>query len=933
MSLTMLRRARRAAGLFLLVATTAAAQGRLTSPKEAFGFTIGDDYQLATYTQLTDYWRKLDTESDRLVVQSIGKTAEGRDQWMAILTSPTNHAKLDRLREIAARLARAEGLTDEQARALAREGKAVVWIDGGLHATEVLGAHQLMEHVWQMVSRNDEETLRLLDDVVQLVVHANPDGMELVSSWYMRRSNPRERSSQGLPRLYQKYIGHDNNRDFYLNAQPESENMSRVMYREWHPQIMYNHHQTGPAGTVMFAPPFRDPHNHNIDPLLINSLSLVGAAMHTRFAAENKPGVVMRNGASYQTWWNGGLRTTAYFHNIVGILTETIGNPTPIQIPFVPSRQVSTGDIPFPIPPQTWHFRQSIDYSITANRAILDLASRYREQWLYNIYLMGRNAIQRGNADTWTTFPSRVEAAEEAARRDREAQGGRGQQAGGGFGGGGGGQGGGVDKKYFDQFLRDPALRDPRGYIIPASQPDFPTATRFVNALLKSGVDIHRATGPFSVAGKSYPAGSYVIKTAQAFGAHVRDLMEPQDYPNDIPYPGGPPRAPYDNSGYTLALQMGVQYDRVQDGFDGPFEKITTPLVAKAPGGIVASGGPGWTLAPHYNDAITAVNRLLKAGAQVYRLTATSAGRQAGSLYIPRSGTAENVVTRLADERGLRFEAAASAPSSSAMVRMRPVRVGLWDQYGGSMPSGWIRWLLEQMEIPFEVVYPPRLDQGNLAQQFDVLIFPGGAIPGSGGPGGGGGGFGGQQPSPEDIPAEYRDRLGRVTRDKTLPQIRAFLEAGGRVVAIGSSSLNLADHLDLPAANHLVERTPNGETRPLPREKLYVPASLMEVAVDTTAPVAWGMPSKAIVMFDENPALRLDPGAVASGAIRPAAWFASARTLRSGWAWGQTYLEGGIAAAEAKVGRGTAYLLTPEITFRAQPHGTFKFLFNAIMNP
>jgi hypothetical protein len=179
----------------------------------------------------------------------------------------------------------------------------------------VLGAHQLIEHVWQMVSRTDAETTRILDDVIQLVVHANPDGMELVSSWYMRNPDPSKRSYSDIPRLYQKYIGHDNNRDFYLNAMPESENMSRVLYREWYPQIMYNHHQTGPAGTVMFMPPFRDPFNYVYDPLIPAGLNLVGAAMETRMAAEQKPGTTRRNGANYSTWWNGGLRTTAYFRD------------------------------------------------------------------------------------------------------------------------------------------------------------------------------------------------------------------------------------------------------------------------------------------------------------------------------------------------------------------------------------------------------------------------------------------------------------------------------------------------------------------------------------------------------------------------------------------------------------------------------------------
>ncbi|MGH7466323.1 MAG: M14 family metallopeptidase, partial [Longimicrobiales bacterium] len=338
----------------------------------------------------------------RMVLDTIGVSEEGRTQLMAIITSPENHRSLDRYREISRRLALAEGLSDDEARRLAREGKAVVWIDGGLHATEVLGAQQLMETVFQLLSRDDPETLRILNDVIILAVHANPDGMELVSDWYMRNPDPAERTTSGLPRLYQKYVGHDNNRDFYASTQSETENMNRVMYTEWYPQIVYNHHQTGPAGTVMFAPPFRDPFNHNYDPLIPVSIDMVGAAMHDRFLREDKPGVTMRSGANYSTWWNGGLRTTPYFHNMIGLLTETIGSPTPLDIPFIPRRQIPHSDLPAPIEPQRWHFRQSVDYSVTANYAVLDIASRRRDTFLYNIYKMGRNAIERGSRDTWT---------------------------------------------------------------------------------------------------------------------------------------------------------------------------------------------------------------------------------------------------------------------------------------------------------------------------------------------------------------------------------------------------------------------------------------------------------------------------------------------------------------------------------------------------
>ncbi|MCI0662816.1 MAG: peptidase, partial [Acidobacteria bacterium] len=232
--------------LMLCFFATASAQNKITSPKEQFGFNIGDDYQLVNYTQYETYLKKLDQESDRLKFIEMGKSAEGRTMYLAILTSPENHRKLERFKEISRRLALAEGLTDDQARALAKEGRAVVWIDGGLHATEVLGAQQLIETVYQLVSLKDAETLRFLNDAIVLGCLVNPDGMELVSNWYMRNSDPARRSSAGLPRLYQKYIGHDNNRDFYMSAQPESEAINRIFYHEWFPQIVYNHHQTGP---------------------------------------------------------------------------------------------------------------------------------------------------------------------------------------------------------------------------------------------------------------------------------------------------------------------------------------------------------------------------------------------------------------------------------------------------------------------------------------------------------------------------------------------------------------------------------------------------------------------------------------------------------------------------------------------------------------
>jgi len=920
--------------LAFVIAATAQTPRHLTTPKEALGFDVGDDYQLATYTQLTAWWKKLAAESDRMKLVEMGKTEEGRPQWMAIITSPENQKKLEHYKEISQKLAHAEGLTDDEAHALAHEGKAVVWIDGGIHATEVLGAHQLMEFVWEMVSRNDPETLRILNDDIILAVHCNPDGMELVSNWYMRQSDPLKRSTQFVPVLWQKYIGHDDNRDFYMSNMKESTNMNRQLFIEWFPEIMYNHHQTGPAGAVMFAPPFRDPFNYNFDPLIPLQIELVGAAMHSRMVAEGKPGTVQRSGATYSTWYNGGLRTVTYFHNMIGLLTETIGNPTPMEVPLIADRQLPNGDEPFPVPPQTWHFRQSIEYSMTANRAVLDLASKYREDFLYNLYRMGRNSIERGSRDSWTITPKRIEALEAAAANGSSAPGGRGGRAAStapsdaGFGGGTGG----LATKLYASVLHDPALRDPRGYIIPSDQPDFPTATKFINALLKNGITILRATVDFQVAGKHYPAGSWVVKSAQAFRPHVLDMFEPQDHPNDFRYPGGPPIPPYDVTGYTLAFQMGVKFDRILDAFDGPFEKVNG-LQNAPPEKILGPAQPtGYLISHQQNDAFIVVNRLLKNGDEVYWLKkpATIAGRSTGpgTIFVPARPQTRPVLQKATTDLGVTVEGVTARPSGEAF-KLKPVRIGLWDQYGGSMTSGWLRWIFEQFEFPFEVVYPQTLDQGDLATRFDVLVFPSGAMPRSVGLGEarGRGGFS-RQPSPDEIPEQYRKMLGNVTTEKTVPQLRKFVDAGGTIVTIGDST-ELARLFGLPVEDGLTERMADGRARPLPHEKFYVPGSVLQASVDNTDPVAYGMGSVVDVFFENSPVFRLSPEAELKG-IKPVLWFPNATPLRSGWAWGQGYLEGTVAAAEAPMGEGRLFLLGSEAAFRGQPHGTYKLLFNSI---
>ncbi|MBX3401637.1 MAG: peptidase [Gemmataceae bacterium] len=888
-------------GVLLLVASAAAQAPTITTPKQFLGYDIGDDYFLANFQQLKGYWEKLATQSDRIKLVTIGTTEEGRPQIAAIVTSPENHKILDGLKDISRRLARAEGVTENQARELAARGKAVVWIDGGLHASEVLCAQVLIETVYRFLAANDAETKRILDDVVILFVHANPDGHDLVADWYMKEKDPAKRTSTGLPRLYQKYIGHDNNRDFYANTQAETKNMNRFMYREWCPQIMYNHHQTGPAGTVLFCPPFRDPFNYFCDPLVLNGIDSVGAAMMQRFLVEGKLGATVRSGAPYSTWFNGGLRTTASFHNIIGILTETIGSPTPTQIPLVTDKQLPKGDYLAPIPPQRWRFRQSVEYSVTANMAVLDYASRHREQLLFNVWRMGQNAIEKGSRDSWTITPKIVEAA-------KKEKGNRGA--------------GGVE---FDRLFRKPELRDARGYILPADQPDFPTAVKFVNALLGTGVRVHRAKESFTINGRNYPAGSLVVKSVQAYRAHVLDMFEPQDHPNDFAYPGGPPIKPYDSAGYTLAYQMGVKFDRVLTHFDGPFEEIPDEQLAPPPAKVAnADGAAGYLLDHRLNDVFRAVNRLHKAKVEVRQVQKAAmldgAAVPPGTFFIPKSAAADALVPKLAAELGVPFVGTKTAPDA---VPTKPARVALWDRHGGSMPSGWTRWLLERFEFPFEVVMAPEFEQGNLRAKYDVLLLVDGAYSARGG-----------DPKQEGekeekMPtAKESSRPGPITA-KALPHLKAFLDAGGTILSIGSAT-RLGRDLGVPVANHLADLDDPAKERTGGATKYYIPSSVLRVAVDPSSPLAWGMEDKADVMFSMSPTFRLTGGIEPVG-IKKVAWFDSKAPLRSGWAWGQDYLEGGVAIVDAKVGAGRLALFGPQVLFRGQSHGTFKLVFNGIV--
>src|SRR5438067_5221323 len=397
------------------------AQPTVPTPRSAIGFEPCADYKLATYEQIADYFRKLAAAAPgRMQLVDIGKTAEGRTELMAIISSEENIRQLAKYKDIARTLALARAPSDNDARQLARDGKAVVWIDFGLHSTEVAHAQTAPLMAFKAVTDESDEMRFIRDNAIFLLVpNMNPDGTTLVANWYNQNlGKPWEGRP---PELWHKYVGHDDNRDWYMMNQPETRNSARQLYTEWFPQIVYNQHQTAPFPARIFVPPFDDPMNPNVPPLVMRGVNLVGDAMTRRLDQEGKRGAVSRIG--FDTWWNGGMRTAPYYHNMVGILTETShASATPANYDAATFPKYFAGTTVPTLEPTTyypspylggeWHLRDSCNIMVTTSMAVLDIAAKRRQEFLYDIYQMGRDAVKNNANETFVIPMAPIDGAQ-----------------------------------------------------------------------------------------------------------------------------------------------------------------------------------------------------------------------------------------------------------------------------------------------------------------------------------------------------------------------------------------------------------------------------------------------------------------------------------------------------------------------------------------
>jgi hypothetical protein len=833
------------------------------APEKVFGFKPGADYRLADYSQMIEYYRLLDEASDRIRVVDVGATAEGRRMIMAVISSEQNLADLERYRSISEKMARAE-IGEEEALELAGIGKAVVWIDSGLHASEVGHAQHSPELAYRVVTDESPGMRLIRENVIFLQLPVmNPDGLDMVAKWYRQNLGTRYETS-ALPQLYHKYAGHDNNRDWFMMTQPETRNVSLLLYHQWFPQIVLNHHQTPPFPARIFIPPFTSPVNPNIPALVLRGIDMIGNAMASRFEEEGKSGVVSR--MEFDAWWNGGMRTTPCFHNMIGILAETAlyyyATPFYYKKESLPKRFKNglpsldpSPDYPTPWLGGSWRLSDSVEYMLTASLGVLDVAARHRDKFLMNIYRMGRNAIEQETGD-------------------------------------------GI-----------------YAYLIPPEQHDPSSALQMVEVLKLGGLDIEQAQEGFYLDGERFAEGTFIIRTAQAFRPYLTDLMEVHKYPER--QNPGQVLQPYDMTGWTLPMQMGVKVVRATEPL-----RVRTRVVVEPALPQPAPLGPHryFAIDRSWNTSYILVNRLMTLGIPVRvhtgELPLPGLVLPAGSFLV--DGEQAFVLQKLAADLRIPVHGVDRAFPEPVVQLVRP-RVALYRSFNANQDEGWMRWLFERYEFSFQTVEPEAIKRGNLRESWDAIILPSESLKRlvDGHPDG-------------TMPPLYSSGVGA----QGIGALREFVEQGGVLIVSGGSTDELIRAFGLPVKNPL-QRASGTE--------FSCPGSLLRVEVDRNDPIGWGMDEEVAACFVRSQAFELPRKSVSSNTgyrllasdrseVEPTSVvrYAESNILMSGWIRGEKLLEGKGAVVRVPFGDGDIVLLGFPVHFRGQSHATFKLLFNSV---
>ncbi len=839
------------------------------TPEAFLGFQVGADRKLADYGQIVRYLEALDQGSDRVQLQKLGKSVLGRDLVMAVISSEANLRDADRYRSIARRLADPRGLDPAEAERLVAEGKVIVLVTCGIHASEIGSTQMAMEWAHTLATSDDPRIRGWLDDVILLLMPSiNPDGTDMIVDYY-RKYLGTEWEGGRLPWLYHHYAGHDNNRDWYMLNLPETRLVNRVLHQDWFPQVFLDEHQMGTTSPRIFVPPYADPHTPLVHPLQWRLNDLIGTAMALRLEQANKSGVIYSY--AYDAYWPGGTKNTACLKNVIGLLTEvsSVRIATPV---YVDPGELSGGrkglpeykaqmNFPNPWPGGWWRLRDIVDYELIAGNSLLETCATYRAEILRSNYQMGKSAIEQGGRE------------------------------------------------------------GPFAYVIPPGQHDPAAAMQMVELLREHGVEAKGARAAFTTEdGRQFPAGSVVLPAAQPYRPFLVEMMERQRYPE---VRQGPDTKeifkPYDVTAWTLPLLMGVEWARVDLPFRAEYEETLALRWHEAP--TRAQDAPALLLPAAANQSYAIVNQLLASGVRVERgvdtLRAEVGGAQRsfppGAFVIPREAKA--LVERLAAERRVGVFGLAKS-STGRRIAMRAPRVGMYKSFAASMDEGWTRMVLDRHEFKLTSLDNTAMKAKDLTSRFDVIILPDqdknviidGRPKSEEGPG-----------YFEPLPPPYAGGIGK----EGVANLKAFVEAGGTLICLSEACGLALDEFNLPARN-LVGRMKSTE--------YSLPGTLVNLEVDTSQPLAYGMPRTCAAYYTSGPVFGTNvPGAGVGRSVVARFPEYADQVVASGWAAGTQYMAGRAAVVEAGLGKGKVVLFGPRIQNRGQTLGTFKMLFNRLL--
>ncbi len=856
-----------------LTASALASQA-IPGPEEFFGHRMGAEKKLARWDRIVEYMRRIHEGSDRVAVEEVGKSTNGHPFLFLIISSPDNLRDIERYKDINRRLFDPRTIaSDQEAAELIKEGKIFILVTCSLHATEVGATQMSVEMVHRLATENSDEIQNILANVVFLLVPcANPDGQIMVTDWYNQTlGTPYEGAL--LPWLYHHYVGHDNNRDAYMFTQKETRLIGKIVFHDWLPQVWLDEHQMGNSGARIFVMPAADPINPNVDPLIYRHTGLLGFAQAAALEKAGKEGIIYAR--SYTYWWEGAMGWAGWWHNMLGMLTELA------SVRIATSVEQQKADPSRPQPEGTdQRVRQR--YQRTGTGPLppprdIQFRSQYPRPWLGGRWTL-RDIVDYELIATFGLLEAGANLREQLLEGLYI-----------------------VGKRQIERGKKG----DPFAVVVPQDQPDRPTVVRLLQTLAYGGLEIHQARQSFTAGGKTYPSGTYVILMAQPFRPYAKDMLEAQEYPKISPAQGVPPSPPYDAAGWSLGMQMGVETIFVNEPFEANLVMLDK---VELPAGQVSGQGSMYILSHEPNNSLVAVNRILQKGYRVSWLKNEVMIK--GKKYAPGAIVIEGgrglVKTMKSLSASLGIDAVAAEIDTSRSLRIRMPRVALYQPWGGNMDEGWTRWLLEQNEFPFETIHPEDIREGSPSSEFDVIIFPDmrkeQIIKGLTG---------------ENIPPKYKGGI----EGSGIEALRTFIQQGGTVVTLGRSSALIMDELAAPFSDSLQD---------VGREEFLCPGSILRVLVDNTHPVAYGMPNEANAYFSNSMVLEPVPSfsTMRSSIIVK---YPTGNILRSGWLHGESHLYNKVALAEVKLGMGRMILIPIRVQHRAQPYGTFKLLFNAIL--